>query len=131
MSAALEARWESRLDAWAEYMHSKEKGGKVKISSAYRLGARGAPGDGDGIPIHVGEAIDTDGLFRKLASHLRQAVWVWYCEQGSPGDKAQALSVHVNTLRARVRAAKYGLEDLHIARRSSKTKSHFTAVRKV
>lgn len=111
------------MEVWSIYVQTKEKGGRVKISSAYSLVARGAPADGDGIPISVGEAIDTHSLYQRLPDHLRRAVWVWYCEAGTIGEKAAALSIGRNTLPARVRAAKYKLEDLHIARRNSKSKS--------
>lgn len=123
MNKAADDKWEDRLQAWAEYMLSGESGSKVKISGAYSMRSRGGLQEGDGIPIHVGEALDTHELYRKLAEHLRAAVWAWYVETGSAGDKAQRLAIHRDTLTDRVTAAKVRLEDLHRARNSHKSKT--------
>lgn len=123
MASALESRWEDRLNTWAEYMLSDRLGGRVKISSAYSLVGRGAPAEGDGIPIHVGEALDTDELYQKLAAHLRLAVWAWYCERGTVGQKAHDLSISADALAYRVKAAKHKLEELHGARYRGKQKA--------
>lgn len=113
-SSPLELRWDDRLQTWAEYYALKaDGGGRVKISSAYSQIPRGRPAEGDGVPIYVGEAIDTDALVQQLAEHLRRAVTAWYCEKGTIGQKAARLSCHSDTLGDRVRAAKHRLEDLH------------------
>lgn len=123
MSKASDDRWEARLQVWAEYMLARESGSRVRISSAYSLVGRGAPAEGDGIPIHVGEALDTHELVRKLADHLRQAVWVWYVETGSVGEKAARLAIHRDTLTNRVTLAKGRLDDLDRARKFYKSKT--------
>lgn len=121
MNSSLQERWNARLEAWAEYMMSAEKGGKVKISSAYKLGGRGGGyNDGDGVPIHVGEALDTHAVYLRLPDHLRRAVWVWYCDQGTPGEKAAVLAIHRDTLAGRLIVARERLEDLHRDRQRAK-----------
>lgn len=104
-------------------MLSDRLGGRVKISGAYSLVGRGAPAEGDGIPIHVGEALDTDELYQKLAPHLKLAVWSWYCERGTVGQKAHDLSISADALAYRVKAAKHKLEDLHCVRYRGKQKA--------
>ena len=116
-------RWESRLHAWAEYMLTKEKGGKVKISSAYYLVGKGAPGEGDGVPIDVGEALDTDALYHKLPEHLRRAVWANYVWTGTMTHKAGLLGIPWQTLATRVRSAVQKLEDLHQQRKRQQSKN--------
>jgi DNA-directed RNA polymerase specialized sigma24 family protein len=123
MTKMADARWDERLNAWAEYIRSAERGGKIKISAAYSMVGRGSPAEGDGIPIHVGEALDTNDLVKKLPEYLRRAVWMWYCEQGTQGDKAAALSIARTTLIDRVNGAKRKLQAMHSARLHPKTKS--------
>ena len=124
MGATADERWEERLQAWAEYLDQRENGGKCKISSAYSRVGKGAPAEGDGIPLHVGEALDTNSLVIRLPDYLRTAVRVWYCAKGTVGQKAAGLSVHRDTLADRVRAAKRRLEDMHVTRLHRKSKSH-------
>lgn len=125
-TSPLHRRWDARLTTWAEYVLSAEKGGRVKISSAYKLGRGGGGGEPeDGIPIHVGEAIDTHALYVKLPEHLRRAVWAWYCDQGTIGEKAAALAIHRDTLTDRVRLSRIKLEDMHQQRRGSKSPRTF------
>lgn len=124
MASPLEDRWEERLQTWAEYLDQKEKGGKVKISSAYSLVGRGGRAEDDGIPIHVGDALDTNSLVIQLPEYLRTAIRVWYCQTGTVGQKAARMGIHRDTLADRVVGAKHKLEDLHLRRRSSKAKSH-------
>lgn len=117
-------RWEGRLQNWATYMLSSgSPGTSVRISSAYSLVGRGRPAEGDGVPVYVGEALDTHDLYLRLADYLRQAVWVWYVETGSLGEKAHRLSVHRDTLSGRVEAAKRRLDDLDRARYCKKSKT--------
>lgn len=104
-------------------MLSTEAGARVRISSAYSLVGRGGLAEGDGIPIHVGEALDTHDLYRRLPPHLQQAVWVWYVEAGSVGEKAARLSIHRDTLADRIAGAKRRLEDLRRAREFAKSKT--------
>jgi hypothetical protein len=120
--SVLEKRWDDRLNAWAEYMHFAEDGSRVHISPVYNKIGRGRPGEGDGVPIYVGEALDTDALYQKLPEHLKRAVWVWYVETGTIGQKAERMSVHSDTLTDRVRAAKHRLEDLRRSRMHHKSK---------
>lgn len=123
MNKEADDRWENRLQTWALYMATNESGASVKISSAYSLVGRGASAEGDGIPIHVGEALDTHALVLKLPDYLRQAVEVWYCETGTAGEKAAGLSIHRDTLADRVSGAKRRLDDMHRARQFGKSKT--------
>ena len=123
MASPLEERWELRLQTWAEYLDQREWGGKVKISSAYSLVGKGGYGDDDGVPLHVGDALNTNALVVQLPDHLRTAVRVWYLKPGTVGKKAADLGIHRDTLTNRVVGAKHKLEDLLLRRRQVKAKS--------
>lgn len=111
--------WERRLQDWGVYRASQGKG-SCAISSAYD----GMFGDGAPRPPlpPLGEVNDTDSLVVKLADELQKTLivkYVWTVVPDTEEARAAALRIHVNTLRERVKQAKFRLDDLDHARKAS------------
>lgn len=112
LSAATDARWDERLHNWAGFMRDR-RGLGVKISSAYSLVPNGPPGEGDGIPGLLGDAMDTNRLVLRLEPKMRCVLWYRYATTLNDQQSANEMQCHRVTFVNFVRFAKEELERLH------------------
>lgn len=109
--------WDARLDNWGIWYNSPDAGGRVKISSAYRLAGRGRMAESDGIPPEVGAALDTHRLWVQLTERRRRAIHYRYATTIGDGVAAHEMGVHRTTFLYFVTSAKEDLHDLHVEAR--------------
>jgi hypothetical protein len=120
MSAILE-RWHARLENWALFLTSGTAHASAGVSSIYKGGRitfetlRPAP--------LIGDASDVDPLVHRLEDAHRRALVAEFVWTGAAIDRAAALGCHVDTLRNRVQAACFRLDDLEQTRRQSSISS--------
>jgi hypothetical protein len=65
----------------------------------------------------IGEASDTDRLIGRLTAAQQDAIRASFIWSGTVADRARALGVCADTMRDRVRAACFRLDDLYQAKR--------------
>lgn len=121
MSELIQARWHRKLENWALWYAGGESRG---VSSAY--GASSSAGwkwwehpPRQATPL-VGEAVDTDQLVAIVAHDNPgqfSAIRAWYVWSGTVEQRATDLGIHRDTLRDRIVAARYRLDDLDQQRR--------------
>lgn len=116
LTKAANERWETRLRNWAGFMIGDGSGLGAKISSAYDLKGRGPPGEGDGVPGLLGDALDTNSLILKLDVKLQRVLIARYVSTMEDAEAAHKLSIHRVTFVNLVGYAKEELERLHNAR---------------
>ncbi len=83
---------------------------------------------GEGAPMPpqplVGAALDTDGLVAQLVRDHREALIVWYVWTGPWELRLLDTTVPYETLRDRVRASKFELDELNQGRRLAALQRH-------
>lgn len=131
MSQTIQDRWDKRLSNWSLWIVSGGGASNASPYPAYRdyIPERGWWYAGSGAPqAIVGEALDVDAVLVMLQGEgergmeLYMAVRAVYVWTGSLPDRATALGIHPDTLRDRVTAARYRLDDLDLQRRRGMTK---------
>jgi hypothetical protein len=116
LSLAVLERWERRLQNWSLWC-VRGSSTSSHISGIYRGDDR-FRGDYVGPQPLAGDALDVDGLVARLDEKHGDALRAAYIWTGTVAMCAADLRIHPNTLRARVIAAKFRLEDLDQARRA-------------
>lgn len=110
--------WDTRLSNWSHWVVTGNGRGSA-VSSIYRYGPEGVRGRAERTSVClVGDALDVDQLVRRLNQDLQRAVIAHYVWTGTIREKAGRLSIHENTLRYRVEAAKRKLADLDAVARA-------------
>jgi hypothetical protein len=113
---AVENKWHAKLENWALWLVAGGPKGSPGVSSIYR-GPDRFRADYVGPRALVGDASDVDSLVVRLKQDHQNALRAWFVWTGSTQDRAASLGCHVDTLRDRVRAACFRLDDLHQAQR--------------
>ena len=135
LSTSTWKKWDEKLNNWALLYG----GTGASVSPAYELLDRQEVREGDGTgraavwetpepPPLIGEAMDTNALVTLLIAEQHDAVHAWYCLSGTVDMRADAIHVHVNTLRNRTRAAVVELERMDGARQRGDPLIRRTAV---
>jgi hypothetical protein len=118
MSSPVIAYWTLKLEAWALYCTRGTHRHSEGVSSIYK-GARYVTETLRPMP-PIGEATDVDRLVHRLDAKHRMALVAEFIWTGSAIERAKALGCCVDTLRHRVRAAIFKLDELHQALKRSK-----------
>ena len=115
MSERIQARWHDKLENWALwYAGSESRRGGSAYDGEWGVGAPRPPQ-----PL-VGEAVDTDQLVSIISRENPGqfvAIRAWYVWTGTLEQRAHDLGIHRDTLRDRVVAARYRLDELDQERR--------------
>lgn len=117
MSQFVQDKWNRKLENWALWTVSGSSRGRASFLD---FGSSRHWADVLKPQPLIGEALDVDRLLHRLClEHADRyaAVRAWYVWTGSLASRAQTLGIHPDTLRDRVRAARYRLEELEIIRR--------------